>query len=156
MRLLLLEPPPSRCCSTPNIFLTAATPDATSCCSNSSSACSFDDADPDGKRSRRKVTSMIEDLNIALGLKKTDAEREAKKKRKKEQKEREKREKRERLGRANSRADLNGGAATDFNDEEEDGNGAEDRLQGDGNDADAGEDVVDGNAFSLDHVPCGV
>ena len=47
----------------------------------------------DGERpskSRRKVAEMIDDLNVALGLKKADAERLEKKRRKQEAKERQK------------------------------------------------------------------
>jgi hypothetical protein len=80
--------------SSPNIFLTAH-----------SSLTSLNFSDPE-RRPRKKIISMLDDMNFALGLKK-DAERDAKKKKKKEQKEKEKQIKREaKLSRANSRVDL--------------------------------------------------
>jgi hypothetical protein len=92
--------------SSPNIFLTAH-----------SSLTSLNFSDPE-RRPRKKIISMLDDMNFALGLKK-DAERDAKKKKKKEQKEKEKQIKREaKLSRANSRVDLDN--ANDLNEDDED------------------------------------
>ena len=81
-------PPPlrvlSRAKSSPNLLLglTAA--------ADSDSLINLNADSDKPSKSRRKVAEMIDDLNVALGLKKADAERLEKKRKKQEAKERQK------------------------------------------------------------------